>query len=140
MTKSQITTIILQDDAGDLSNVNTGADADIWEKIRNEKKLKTFRELSIETGICVNTLKFHVYRVRIKGPRRDHESSQGRPDYAAIIGALIQMLAEKKGVTEGCYRRFLKTRRGEQEFREACVRYNIPVFTCRYQAKKENGC
>ena len=118
----------------------TGVAADMLEKIRNEKKLKTFQELSAETGICVNTLKFHFYRVGIKGPRRDHESSQGRPNYAAIIGGLIQMLAAKKGVTEGCYRRFIKTRRGEQEFREACVKYNIPVFTCCYRAKKENGC
>ncbi len=120
----------------------THAAAGIGDLIRTIKGERTFQALAQELGQNINTLKFYYYRpyVRREGPRRDHESRHSRPDYAAIIGAVVHELAESRGVTDGQYRRFLRTRLGEREFRVECVKRNIPVFTCRYQAEKENGC
>ncbi len=111
----------------------------LTQQIRDQKQDKSFRELALELGVNVNTLKWHVYRVRLDLPRRKFQRVRQRPNYAGILGGVISCLAAGKGVSEEAFKEWIGTEGGSEEFQGVCWLLGVPVFRCNYR-EKQKGC
>lgn len=113
---------------------------DNGERFREMIRGKTYRELARELRMPESTVKAFVFRFDGDWPRRKQReyvvSKRARVDYAALFRDAVRTLALEAGLAEPQYRKRMKTKAGEEAFRQGCGRLRVPLFECRYRKRR----
>ena len=116
----------------------------IGERFFTGKGGRTYGEYGKELGVSESAVKSFAWKFgradQLPERKRAVHVVQTRPrvNYAEILGAVIDELAQERDMDVERYRRMLKTQAGETEFRRRCLEIGMPVFECHYLPRRGN--